>query len=170
MPFGQRQSREQQVVRLKAEIHLLHGNETPHHQPGAGEQNQRQRHLHHHQRIAQAAPAKAAADALAGVLERLHQVLPRRLQRRREAEKQRRNDRHAEAEQQDGNIQLDHRFPWDHAGRDQGDDTLKARIGEQAPQRGSGQRQQQALGKQLPDQFGAPGINELRIAISFHVP
>ena len=30
---------------------------------------------------------------------------------------------------------------------DQGDDTLKARIGDQAPQRGSGQRQQQALSK-----------------------
>ena len=76
----------------------------------APEQHQRQRHLDDHQRVAQPPAAEAAADALAGVLQRLDEVPPRRLQRRREAEQQRGHDGDRQAEQQHRQVQPDHRF------------------------------------------------------------
>ena len=60
-----------------------------------GQQHERQRHLHHHQRIAQACAANTAKQRGA-VLERTHQVRPRCAQSWNQSEEQSRDQRQTE--------------------------------------------------------------------------
>ena len=93
LPLGERQPRHQNVVRIESQVHGLQRDEGPHHHAGAGQQHQREREFHDHQRIAQPAAPEAAAHAPAGILQRLDNIAPRQLHRRRQPEEQRREDR-----------------------------------------------------------------------------
>ena len=101
----QRQARDQDVVRVEAEIDRLQLHEVAHQQPRAGQQHQRQRDFAHDKRASQLAAAEPADDAAARVLQRIGHVLLHRLQRRHQPEHDGREHRHAKAERQHGNVQ-----------------------------------------------------------------
>ena len=86
----QRQARHQDVRGVQPEIDRLQRDEAAHEQPRADQQHQRQRDFDDDEHAAEPAAAEAAADAFAGVLERLDHVAPGRLQRRDQPEEQRR--------------------------------------------------------------------------------
>ena len=61
MIAGEHEPCRQQVIGLEAGLDLRQAVESPHHQPGAGEQHQRERGLDHHQAAAQ--PVRACREA-----------------------------------------------------------------------------------------------------------
>ena len=63
------------------------GSHAADHQPGPGQQNQRERDFRNHQNIAQT-PGNSAAASAAALCQRFIDVLPRRLNGRRQTENQ----------------------------------------------------------------------------------
>ena len=115
----QGQLRGEHAVGLKARLHRLQPGEAGHQQSSGDEQHERQRHLGDQQAGPQApAPAGGAA---AGVLQRLLDVHPRRLQRRQQADGQSGAQRDDEREAQRQRIDGDLERPRDQVGleRDQ---------------------------------------------------
>ena len=92
LPLGKWQPRHQNVVRIESQVHRLQRDKGPHHDSGAGQQHQREREFDDHQRIPQPSAPEAAADAAAGILQRLDNIAARQLQRRRKPEEQRGED------------------------------------------------------------------------------
>ena len=110
LPFGKWQPRHQNVVRIESQVHRLQRDKGPHHDSGASQQHQREREFDDHQRIAQPSAPEAAADASAGILQRLDNIAARQLQRRRKPEQQRGEDGEQQAEAQYRQVQPDLRL------------------------------------------------------------
>ena len=83
----------QHAVRIEAGVDVLRRLQRAHEQRGADQQHETDRHLCDDQRAAQTLPRPSPAAAARFLLERVHRVGPRRLQRRREAEDDAGHDR-----------------------------------------------------------------------------
>ena len=153
----QRQPGDEDVVGVEAQIDALHHDEAAHQQPRAGEQRERQRDLGDHQSVSQPAAPEASADAFARILQGIHDIAPRRLDRRRQSEDECRQDRGGQAEHQHRYVQADHHFARDVAVRDQLRDPFGAGVGEQTSDRRPTGGQQQTLDEKLANEMHSPG-------------
>jgi len=59
----------QHMMRIEADVHVLHGEEAAHHQSGTGQQHDRERHLRYHQ--ARTQPARSLANCRFQLMEQL---------------------------------------------------------------------------------------------------
>ena len=128
----------------------------PQHQPGAGQQHQRQRDLRRDEQLARRAlqrPPRLAPRAFAH--RRVH-IAARQLQRREKADDDPRGHRDDRCEQQDRAIEPDVRRAR-YAGAAQPREPRHRRIREAETGRRAGNRERHALGEQLPDQPRAIG-------------
>src|SRR5262245_40245196 len=139
----------QYILRVKAGINSLQPREAANEQPRAKEQNERYRDFENDQRVAQPL-GPHAARALSALFERLCQVEPRRLERRREAEDDAGRERYPQCEAEHRRVDL-HLRQVEQIGRGE----RYEQIGPPPRQRQSGQAaqpgEQQTLGQQLPD-------------------
>ena len=93
----------QRALRREPERHRLRARERAPHEPGAGEQDERHRHLHDDQRVApRHAPPVARRSR---VLEDAREVHLRGLQRRHQAEHHGRHEREGDAEEEDASVE-----------------------------------------------------------------
>ena len=111
----------QNVVRVIPELDVANGKETAHQQAGASQQRQRERDLTHHQQVPQPAVAAALAGSAPTGSQIALKVSPDRLQRRRQTEQQRADERDDDSEQQDRTVDANVRFSRNVPGRDYGD-------------------------------------------------
>ncbi len=149
------QAGDQQVIGGEAQVHLAQRHEAPHQESGPHQQRQRQGHFEDHDGVAQAAAAQPTARAFAAVPQRLAQVAARRLQRRHEAEDERRADGGGEREQEHGAVQADDGLRGNRARRDGSHQPLEAGPGEDSAQGRSSQGEQQALDEERAHQAPA---------------
>ncbi len=105
----QRDPHRQHVRRVEADGDSLQRPEAPEHEASANEQQHRERHLRHDERVTEALAAAAARDALGAVLERVGQIDAQRAQRRREAEEHARQERDDSREDENGEVEPDAR-------------------------------------------------------------
>ena len=138
----------QQVAGFEADVDVLQPDEAADQEAGADRQHQRQRDLGDHERALQRSAGPAGTRSLI-VAQRLDQVRPRDLERRRGAEEQACDQRHGQREQHHARVHADL--------GDARDDQLaqrQQRAGqhdpEDDPERAAGQAEQGGLGEQLP--------------------
>ena len=150
-PVGQRQPHRQQMRRVDADVQLVQVEEAPHHQPGAGQQDECRRELDDDQRARPAARAHAAAAGPPALLQHLVEIRLRHVQRRGEAE----DDAGAEADRREEGEHLRvhrERDPVrlaDALGR--GVEQPNTNLGQAEAEQPAEERQQHALDKQLAD-------------------
>jgi hypothetical protein len=89
------------LIGPEPEAHFAQGHEAAHQKPRPDQQAEGQRDLHHDHRIAQPPALRAADRPLDAVPERVVQVAPRRLERRRQTEEEGRQDRDDDRKRQD---------------------------------------------------------------------
>ena len=127
--------------------------------PAPDEQHQRQRDLDDHERAAEPAAAESSAHALAGILQRLDDVAPRRLQGRQQPEQEDGQRGDAQAERQDRHVQSNDRFSRDEAVGNQPDEPLYPDVREQTAEQHAAGREDQALDEQLANQPRSAGAH-----------
>jgi len=107
------------------------------------------RQLDDYQGASQPPAPEAAAHAPAGILQRLHDIAARQLQRWREAEEQRGQHRQAEAESQHRQVQADLRLARNRAVRNCRNQRFDAGICDAAAERPSAKPEQHAFHQEL---------------------
>ena len=127
-----------------------HPEEAAHQQPGGKQQHERERDLSHHESPAQAAAPEAGRDAAAPLLEAAHEVATGAVQRRQQAEEERREQRHREAEGQHRPVERDLDLVSDPLARQHLEQRTQQAPGDQAAGRPAGERQDRALHQELP--------------------
>ncbi len=123
-------------------------------QAGADEQGERERHLGHDERAAQALAGRPAGGPARAFFHHLGQVRPRGAQRREEAEEQPREEGQGQRETQDLRIDRGLGEPR-HAARAERAQTRHAGPGHEHTAAAANERQQQALDQQLPHEAPA---------------
>ena len=146
-----REVEREQVGRLEPGVHPLEPGEALEQQARPGEQRERQRDLGHHQAPPERVAAAVGGGPAAAFLERALQVRRRGVDRGREPEQHARQHRDDEGE--------DHHRPVDPdlvAARQVADvhrhQGAHAEVGQEQPHHAAGQRDDDALGEELPEQ------------------
>ena len=152
----QRQPHRQHAPRLEPRVDALHVHEAAQQQPGAEEENDRQRDLRDDQRLPHAM-ARAPGARAAVRLQRFVRIGPCGLKRRQDPDEQPRGCREREAPQQhpavDARSKIEHR----ELRGDQRRRRLQADVREQKPCGRAGEREEQALGQQVTREPPPPG-------------
>ena len=95
----ERQSYDENMIRLQSQMHFAKSHETAHQEPRSYQKRERKSDLCDHQRIAEFSMTEAAAEPFAGVAQRLIQVFSGGLQRGGQAKEERSNDSYAQREE-----------------------------------------------------------------------
>ena len=151
--FARRQNEghRQQARRFDADVHPVHVDEAAHHEPGAGEQHQRERQLRHNQRRRPAPSTYAARSRPSSLFEDFIDVGLGDVQRGRKAEHNSRQQADGEEEHEDVRVHVE-RHPVRLA------DVLRlaieppnAQIADAQTDDAADEREENALDEQLPD-------------------
>ena len=139
----------QHVARVEAGAHLLQGEEAPHQQARADEEDHRQGDLAEDQGVPHPVSGRAGSRPTAS-LQRAVRILARGLERGREPERQRRHQAGEGGERQHPAVDVDLAQPRE-VGRMQCAKQSQGSGRDHEAERATGHREQAALGEQLPD-------------------
>ena len=157
------------AARVVAEIRVRQAQEPFCRRARARQHQQRQRHLHRHHDAVKAPALSVAEDASSPRLGHPSEVRARELNRRPDAEHDRRHHREPCAKQQDRHVHRDYRFGGERIGGNPGDDERQALPRHRDAQRRAGARDGQRLREQLLDD-AAPGSPERGAHRDFLLP
>ena len=153
----QRDAHGEDLLRWDTRDHVLDRHEGADEEAGSDQQHQRQRHFGDHETLAEKRLTGAAGQAPSRLSHRLRDVASAAVQRRRQAAEHAGQRGQREREDQHRPVQRDFRFVRDGTRRHQRENRRQAGIGEQHADDAGGERQDQALGEQLPNQSASAG-------------
>ena len=157
-PARHRQREGEDTLGAEAEVGVHHADERTHRHSAAGEQRQGERELDDHQRAPQ--PMTPATHRSAALLHRLAQVRARRLPgRRAPGQRCRPGRRSASANSEHRHAQRDLGFRRQRVRRHQRDDGVEEPRRQERTESAAGERDDQALDQQLPDDGAAGGAH-----------
>ena len=139
---------------IEAKIGALHGDEAAHHQVGADQQAEAERHLRDGERGLQALAARGPATRRGRLLQIVDEIRPRRAQRWQQPDGERREERRADRECDDGAVDAEDE-PVRQFFRERRDHPVHCPLRGQQAHRGARNRQQHALGERRPQQARA---------------